>query len=54
MYSLYTQYFTLDADPQSSTWPAPGHSHNKVHTYTPAGSFLNKEMIHPDSPWSDL
>ena len=28
MYSLYTQYLTLDADPQSSIGPAPGHPHH--------------------------
>lgn len=55
--SLYTLYIVYIhsishwmSTPQSSTGPAPGHSHHKAHPPTPDGSFLNQEMTHPESP----
>lgn len=49
MYSLYTQYFTLGADPKAALGLLQAILTAKP-TPVPAGSFLNTGMTYPDSP----
>lgn len=55
MYSLYTQYLTLDADPPKQHWACSRPFSLQSPPPTPAGIFLNKVTLTPlgESPETD-